>query len=60
MFDLGGFRLLPWQGRGYWCRRGHRAGTVGAVLTGDRDISLPAETKLSFSLSEPVSIKAGS
>ena len=36
---------------------GAGAGTVGAVLTGDRDITVPAETRLSFTLSGPLSVK---
>ncbi|MBZ5698372.1 MAG: hypothetical protein LAN18_07460 [Acidobacteriia bacterium] len=36
---------------------GAGAGTAGAVLTGERDITVPAETRVSFTLSEPVSIK---
>lgn len=36
---------------------GAGAGTAGAVFTGDRDITLPAETRLSFKLSQPLSIR---
>jgi hypothetical protein len=36
---------------------GAAAGTGGAGLTGNRDITLPAETALSFKLVEPVEIK---
>ena len=35
---------------------GGGAGTAGAAYTGKRDISLPAETRLHFKLSKPVSI----
>jgi hypothetical protein len=37
---------------------GAGAGTAGAALTGERDISLPAETKLSFNLTAPLEIRA--
>jgi hypothetical protein len=37
---------------------GAGAGTVGAVLTGNRDIEIPAETHLKFTLSEPVAINS--
>jgi hypothetical protein len=37
---------------------GAAAGTGGAGLTGNRDITLPAETVLSFKLVEPLEIKA--
>jgi len=36
---------------------GAAAGTGGAGLTGNRDITLPAETQLSFKLVEPLEIK---
>jgi hypothetical protein len=36
---------------------GAGAGTAGAVLTGDRDITIPAETRLGFTLSQPVTIR---
>jgi hypothetical protein len=36
---------------------GAGAGTAGAALTGNRDISLPAETKLNFKLSAPLELK---
>ena len=36
---------------------GAGAGTAGAGLTGNRDITLPVETSVSFKLSEPVSVK---
>jgi hypothetical protein len=36
---------------------GAAAGTGGAGLTGNRDITLPAETALDFKLQQPVSIK---
>jgi len=36
---------------------GAAAGTGGAGLTGNRDISLPAETQLTFKLVEPLEIK---
>jgi hypothetical protein len=35
---------------------GAGAGTAGAAFTGKRDIDFPAETKLSFKLTQPVSI----
>jgi hypothetical protein len=35
---------------------GAGAGTAGAAFTGNRDITLPAETKLSFKLTEPLRI----
>jgi hypothetical protein len=38
---------------------GAAAGTGGAGLTGNRDILLPAETRLTFKLVEPVEIKLG-
>jgi hypothetical protein len=37
---------------------GAGAGTAGAALTGERDVTFPAETKLSFELSQPVTIQA--
>ncbi|HUJ83014.1 MAG TPA: hypothetical protein VLW83_14100, partial [Candidatus Acidoferrales bacterium] len=37
---------------------GGGAGTAGAAYTGKRDISLPAETRLHFKLSKPVSIQS--
>jgi hypothetical protein len=37
---------------------GAAAGTGGAGLTGNRDITLPAETALSFKLLQPLEIKA--
>ena len=36
---------------------GAGAGTAGAAYTGDKDIVLPAESALSFKLTEPVTIK---
>ena len=36
---------------------GAGAGTAGAALTGDRDVTLPAETKINFELSQPVTIQ---
>lgn len=36
---------------------GAAAGTAGAGLTGNRDITLPVETKLSFKLLEPLEVK---
>lgn len=36
---------------------GGGAGTGGAAFTGDRDIKLPAETRLTFKLREPLEIK---
>jgi hypothetical protein len=36
---------------------GAGAGTAGAALTGEREITLPAETRLSFKLTEPLSIR---
>jgi hypothetical protein len=35
---------------------GGGAGTAGAAATGDRDVSIPAETRLHFKLTKPVSI----
>jgi len=37
---------------------GAGAGTAGAAFTGERDITIAAETKLHFKLSEPLEIKA--
>lgn len=37
---------------------GAGAGTAGAAFTGKRDIDFPAETRLSFKLTQPVSITA--
>jgi len=37
---------------------GAGAGTAGAALTGDRDVTFPAETKISFELAQPVTIQA--
>ena len=37
---------------------GAGAGTAGAVFTGNRDISVPAETKLNFKLTEPLQLPA--
>jgi hypothetical protein len=37
---------------------GAAAGTGGAALTGNRDITLPAETALSFKLLQPMEVKA--
>src|SRR5258708_1995956 len=37
---------------------GAGAGTAGAAYTGERDITIPAETKLQFRLKEPLEIKA--
>jgi hypothetical protein len=36
---------------------GAGAGTAGAAVTGDRDVQINAETKLSFKLKEPLEIK---
>jgi len=36
---------------------GAGAGATGAALTGERDVELPAETKIDFQLSEPVTIQ---
>jgi hypothetical protein len=36
---------------------GAGAGTAGAAFTGDRDITIEAETKLSFRLKEPLEVK---
>ncbi len=36
---------------------GGGAGTAGAAFTGDRDIMIPAETKLHFKLAEPLELK---
>jgi hypothetical protein len=36
---------------------GAGAGTAGAAFTGERDITIPAETKLNFKLLEPLEIK---
>jgi hypothetical protein len=36
---------------------GAGAGTAGAAYTGDRDILIPAETKLHFKLAEPLELK---
>jgi hypothetical protein len=36
---------------------GAGAGTAGAALTGDRDVTFPAETRINFELSQPVSIQ---
>lgn len=36
---------------------GAAAGTAGAGLTGNRDITVPVETKLSFKLLEPLEVK---
>jgi hypothetical protein len=38
---------------------GAGAGTAGAAFTGNRDITLPAESALSFQLAAPVTLKAG-
>jgi hypothetical protein len=37
---------------------GAAAGTGGAGLTGNRDITLPAETALTFKLVDPLEIKS--
>lgn len=37
---------------------GAGAGTAGAVLTGNREIEIPAETRLNFKLTDPLEIKA--
>jgi hypothetical protein len=37
---------------------GAGAGTAGAAFTGDRDITIGAETKLNFKLAEPLEIRA--
>ena len=36
---------------------GAGAGTAGAAYTGNKEITLPAESMLSFKLSEPVTVK---
>jgi hypothetical protein len=36
---------------------GAGAGATGAALTGERDVELPAETKINFELSQPVTIQ---
>ncbi len=36
---------------------GAGAGTAGATMTGKRDISIPAETVLSFKLSQPLQLR---
>ena len=36
---------------------GAGAGTAGAAMTGERDITIPAETKLHFKLKEPLQIR---
>lgn len=36
---------------------GAGAGTAGAAFTGDRDITIPAETKVSFKLTQPLEVK---
>ena len=36
---------------------GAGAGTAGAAMTGDKDITIAAETKLSFKLKEPLEVK---
>jgi hypothetical protein len=36
---------------------GGGAGAAGGALTGERDVEVPAETKLTFTLSEPLSIR---
>jgi hypothetical protein len=36
---------------------GGGAGAVGGALTGERDVEVPAETKLTFTLSEPLSVR---
>jgi hypothetical protein len=36
---------------------GAGAGTAAAALTGERDVTIPAETKVNFELSQPVSIQ---
>src|SRR5216683_45281 len=45
------------KGAGIGALIGAAAGTAGAGLTGNRDITLPAETALDFKLLEPVHIK---
>jgi len=37
---------------------GAGAGAVGAAVTGERDVTFPAETRISFQLSQPVTIQA--
>ncbi len=37
---------------------GAGAGTAGAALTGNRDITIPAETRLSFKLAQPLELRA--
>jgi hypothetical protein len=36
---------------------GAGAGATGAALTGERDVELPAETKVNFELSQPLTIQ---
>lgn len=36
---------------------GAGAGTAGAAFTGDRDLTIPAETRLSFKLTQPLEVK---
>ncbi|MFY9529334.1 MAG: hypothetical protein WAR24_10520, partial [Candidatus Acidiferrales bacterium] len=36
---------------------GAGAGTAGAAFTGNRDITIPAETRLSFKLTQPLEVK---
>jgi hypothetical protein len=45
------------KGAGIGALIGAAAGTAGAGLTGNRDISLPAETALDFKLLQPVTIR---
>jgi uncharacterized membrane protein YccC len=45
------------KGAGIGALIGAAAGVAGAGLTGNRDITLPAETALSFKLVQPLEIK---
>ena len=39
---------------------GAGAGTVAALVTGKKDIRLPAETRLTFNLADPVAVNVKS
>jgi hypothetical protein len=52
----GGAALGGGKGAAIGAAAGAGAGTAGAAFTGKRDIDFPAETKLSFKLTQPVSI----
>jgi hypothetical protein len=45
------------KGAGIGAAAGAGAGTAGAAFTGNRDITLPAETRLSFKLTQPLELK---